>query len=88
MANIINLNVLVENDFLGIIVQSIGDPSFLSVLGSHLLINLKEAGELGLKEGTNYKVNSRTVSDIDFENEHVKGQRLYLTFAQEALYHQ
>ena len=41
-----------------------GSPILLCVLRNHLLINLKEAGERGVNEGTNYR--SRTVSDIEF----------------------
>ena len=47
---------------------TLGNPSLLCVLGSHLLINLKEAGELGLNEGTNYRPGflSQSVSDMEF----------------------
>ncbi|EJD06090.1 uncharacterized protein FOMMEDRAFT_153453 [Fomitiporia mediterranea MF3/22] len=36
-----------------------GNPALLCVLGSHLLINLKEAGELGVNGGTNYRSKTR-----------------------------
>ena len=52
-------NTLVSN-ILGIA----GSPTFLSILGSHLLINLKEAGEMGFNGGTNYKLSR--MGDIDF----------------------
>ena len=74
LANIIELKVELEDDFLAGVLQAIGNPSFLSVLGSHLLINLKEAGELGLNEGTNYRPDSRSISDIDFVEGHAKGR--------------
>ena len=43
-----------------------GSPALLSVLGSTLLTNLKEAGELGLNEGTNYRPSVNSVSNIEF----------------------
>ncbi|EJD03411.1 uncharacterized protein FOMMEDRAFT_156817 [Fomitiporia mediterranea MF3/22] len=46
------------------LLKEVGSPSLLSPLGSHLLINLKEAGELGVNEGTNYR--SRMTSNIEF----------------------
>ncbi|EJD00526.1 uncharacterized protein FOMMEDRAFT_159258 [Fomitiporia mediterranea MF3/22] len=57
------IRVLVEDQILyyGFAVAT---PTLLCVLGSHLLINLKEAGERGVNEGTNYR--SKTVSDIEF----------------------
>ena len=61
---IIQSQILVTNPFVSTLLTSIGSSALLSVLGSHLLINLKEAGELGVNGGTNYR--SRTVSDIDF----------------------
>lgn len=41
-----------------------GSPTLLCILGSHLLINLKEAGEKGYNEGTNYWPTH--VSTMDF----------------------
>ncbi|KAI5116897.1 hypothetical protein M0805_004165 [Coniferiporia weirii] len=41
-----------------------GSPSLLCVLGSHLLVHLKGAGEKGVNEGTSYRV--RTLSNIEF----------------------
>ena len=73
--NIIGLLVPVDSVFLDNVVRSIGNVSFLSVLGSRLLVNLREAGELGLNQGTNYRPSSRTVSDINFAEMVVKGER-------------
>ena len=42
-----------------------GNPALLSILGSHLLFSMKEAGEKGLNQGTSCGSRS-TVSDIDF----------------------
>ncbi|KAH8109224.1 hypothetical protein DFH11DRAFT_1861733 [Phellopilus nigrolimitatus] len=52
-------NVLLAN-LLGVL----GSPSFLCVLGSHLLVHLKEAGERGANGGTSYKM--KTMSNIEF----------------------
>ena len=41
-----------------------GSPTLLCILGRHLLINLKEAGEKGFNEGTNYWPTH--VSTMDF----------------------
>ncbi|EJD04960.1 uncharacterized protein FOMMEDRAFT_154110 [Fomitiporia mediterranea MF3/22] len=50
--------------FVSYLLNAAGSPALLCVLGSHLLINLKEAGEMGVNEGTNYR--SRVVSNIEF----------------------
>ncbi|THH02981.1 hypothetical protein EW145_g6637 [Phellinidium pouzarii] len=42
----------------------LGSPGFLCVLGSRLLVDLKEAGEKGLNGGISYRAES--VSDIEF----------------------
>lgn len=42
----------------------IGNPSLLSVLGARILINMKEAGEKGLNQGTGCRPKS-TLSGID-----------------------
>ena len=44
----------------------LGNTPSLTILGSRMLFNLKEAGELGVNEGTNVRVTSRTLSDLDF----------------------
>lgn len=41
-----------------------GSPAVLCVVGSHLLIRLKEAAERGLNEGTTYRAN---ISAVDFD---------------------
>lgn len=56
-----DLSTLLENVF-----NTVGSPSLLCVLGSHLLIHLREAAEEGLNEGTSYRLYS--VSAIDFEH--------------------
>ncbi|KAH8107333.1 hypothetical protein DFH11DRAFT_1517754 [Phellopilus nigrolimitatus] len=42
----------------------LGSPSLLCVIGSHLLVHLKEAGEQGVNEGTSYRMTP--VSSIGF----------------------
>ena len=55
-----------SNPFLNSLSGLFGNPSWLSVLGSRLLFNLKEAGEQGRNQGTSLGVASRTVSDMHF----------------------
>ncbi|KAH8112198.1 hypothetical protein DFH11DRAFT_1511912, partial [Phellopilus nigrolimitatus] len=42
----------------------LGSPSLLCVLGSHLLVHLKEVGERGASGGNSYRM--RTMSNIEF----------------------
>ncbi|EJC99470.1 uncharacterized protein FOMMEDRAFT_160525 [Fomitiporia mediterranea MF3/22] len=63
--NIMEFKVKISNDNLAIFLQQLGSPSFLCVLGSRLFYNLKEAGKLGVNEGTSYHMKS--VSIIEFE---------------------
>lgn len=53
-----SLNTIAAN-----ILVAIGHPGFLSILGSRLLIHMKEAGEKGVNEGTSY----RFVSEMDMD---------------------
>lgn len=48
------------------VLASIGNPALLAILGSRMLFNLKEAAELGVNEGTNVRVTSRTISSMGF----------------------
>ena len=64
------LNILTDNfgdneSLLPFILNLVGNPSFLSILGARLLFNMKEAGEKGLNQGTSCGSNS-TISEIDF----------------------
>lgn len=56
----------VSNNFLSTLLQWLGSPSILCVLGSNMLFNLKEAGEQGLNQGTSYRVKSESVSAMEF----------------------
>lgn len=67
---IIVSDVIILIDYIDLIapsstLQLTGEPALLSVLGAHLLFNMKEAGEKGLNQGTSYGPKS-TVSNIDF----------------------
>ena len=65
----VDVSIVIDNTFAAAILLAAGSPTLLCILGGHLLINLKEAGELGVNEGTNYR--SGSISDIDFaEGEH------------------
>ena len=44
--------------------QFLGQPSLLCVLGTYLLIRLKEAAEEGVNEGTNFR--AKTVTAMEF----------------------
>ncbi|KAI5117640.1 hypothetical protein M0805_008446 [Coniferiporia weirii] len=49
---------------MSVILGALSGPFILCVLGSRLLVHLKEAGEKGLNGGTSYR--ARTMSDIEF----------------------
>ncbi|KAL5524861.1 hypothetical protein ACEPAF_10007 [Sanghuangporus sanghuang] len=63
---ILNFRVAVSNAFLSDMLMILRNPAFLTILGSRMLFNLKEAGERGQNKGTSYRLPSRTISDIDF----------------------
>ena len=47
------------------VLNVLGNPPLLSILGARLLFNMKEAGAKGLNEGTSCGQKS-TISDIEF----------------------
>ena len=49
------MNTLAAN-----VLVTVGHPAFLSILGSRLLLHMKEAGEKGVNEGTSYRVENET----------------------------
>ena len=57
-------SIVINNSLATNILGVVGSPTLLSILGGHLLINLKEAGEIGVNEGTNYR--STSVGNISF----------------------
>ncbi|KAH8112188.1 hypothetical protein DFH11DRAFT_1512040 [Phellopilus nigrolimitatus] len=54
----------IPNVLLAYLLNTLGTPSLLCVLGSHLLVHLKEAGERGANGGTSYRM--QTMSNIEF----------------------
>ena len=81
VANIITVKVPIDNEFLATLLWSTGNPSFFeSVLGSRLLINLKEVGEMGICGDTRCKPSSQFIGDIEFDKGHDKGQHLHLIY--------
>ncbi|KAH8112219.1 hypothetical protein DFH11DRAFT_1545911 [Phellopilus nigrolimitatus] len=56
--------LFIPNILLAELLNVLGSPSLLCVLGSHLLVHLKEAGERGANGGTSYRM--RTMSNIEF----------------------
>ncbi|KAH8112217.1 hypothetical protein DFH11DRAFT_1511949, partial [Phellopilus nigrolimitatus] len=62
--HIVSNQLIIPNVLLAELLNALGSPSFLCILGSHLLVHLKEAGERGANGGTSYRM--RTMSDIEF----------------------
>ncbi|KAH8109865.1 hypothetical protein DFH11DRAFT_891001 [Phellopilus nigrolimitatus] len=60
----ISVQLDVTNAVLGDLLSILGSPSLLCILGSHLLVHLKEAGERGVNGGTSYRM--KTMSSIGF----------------------
>ena len=52
------------DDTITFILSTLRDPPVLSLLGSRMLFNMKEAGECGVNEGTNCMAS--TMSEIRF----------------------
>ena len=57
---------LMGSAILSNVLAALGNPSLLSILGSHMFFNMKEAGEHGVNQGTNW--GSHTASSIYFVN--------------------
>lgn len=57
-----------DNSLIMRIIFSLGNPAFLSILGSRMFFNLKEAAEHGVNVGTNRS--SYSQSDIQFDESH------------------
>lgn len=74
--NLIEYKLIVSNAFLECLLESLGSPSLLCVLGSIVLFNLKEAGEQGLNQGTSFRVSS--VGTMEFTS----GKFLFFQSAQ------
>ena len=54
-----------SNALFAYVLNMLGNPPLLSILGARLLFNMKEAGAKGLNEGTSCGSKS-TISDIEF----------------------
>lgn len=54
---------MIDNFLAVVILNYYASTPLLSVLGSYMLFHLKEAAELGVNEGTSYRV---TISDMEF----------------------
>lgn len=63
---IISVMLHFSNYFVGNIFGRLGSPSFLSLLGSRMLFNLKDAGERGQNPGTSYRTVQGTMGVIIF----------------------
>ncbi|KAH8112181.1 hypothetical protein DFH11DRAFT_1786727, partial [Phellopilus nigrolimitatus] len=61
---IVSDQLYISNIILADLLDVIGSPSLLCLLGSHLLVHLKEAGERGANGGTSYRM--KTISNIEF----------------------
>ncbi|KAH8109860.1 hypothetical protein DFH11DRAFT_1809975 [Phellopilus nigrolimitatus] len=64
VVEIMAIQLYIPNVLLSNILNILGHPSLLCVLGSHLLVHLKEAGERGANGGTSYRM--KTISSIGF----------------------
>ena len=63
---ILHFKLVLSNTFLADVLSQLGNPSLLSLLGSRMLFNLKEAGERGQNEGTSHRTPRSTMSEMDF----------------------
>ncbi|KAH8109181.1 hypothetical protein DFH11DRAFT_1515867 [Phellopilus nigrolimitatus] len=64
VTEIIGDQLFAQNVIVAQLLTILGSPSLLCVLGSHLLVHLKEAGERGANGGTSYRM--KTMSSIGF----------------------
>lgn len=62
-------NVTILSTVLSDIFNTLGNPSLLCVLGTHLLIHLREAADEGRNEGTSYGSNSTYAVEFEHETE-------------------
>ena len=54
------------NSKIGLLFQTLGEPTLVSLVGARILFNMKEAGERGLNQGTSCEVKSTIISIMDF----------------------
>ena len=77
--NIVKFRIRVSSIFVSDILNVLGNPALLTILGSRMLFNLKEVGERGQNEGTSYRTSTSAMSDIEFTDP-ANPQRYALTF--------
>ena len=70
MMNILDIR-LVDNVIVSNILATLGQPTFLCILGSRMFFNLKEAAEHGVNVGTNW--GSYSHSAIHFDEPRERG---------------
>ncbi|KAL5512646.1 hypothetical protein ACEPAG_2912 [Sanghuangporus baumii] len=63
---ILEFRLEISSNFLSNVLNCLGNPSFLTILGSRMLFNLKEAGERGENVGTSYRASSTAMSEMNF----------------------
>lgn len=61
-ANILG-NITKFSSFFAYVLNVCGTPTLICVVGNHLLIHLREAGEVGVNAGTSYRLR---ISAINF----------------------
>ncbi|KAH8112167.1 hypothetical protein DFH11DRAFT_1545872 [Phellopilus nigrolimitatus] len=61
---IMAIQLIISSTVVADLLDVLGSPSLLCLLGSRLLVHLKEAGEMGANGGTSYRMN--TMSNIEF----------------------
>ena len=70
------LSFVIPNDTLTTVFYRLGNPYFLSALGSRMLFNLKEAGNRAPNEGTNYL--PKTMREMELDRSEGKKRYLFI----------
>lgn len=73
--NILVSRLTTGNVITSTVISVFGNTAFLSMLGSRLLFNLKDAGKHGVNEGTSYRP-ERSLSGIEFGDAGVEGSEV------------
>ncbi|OCB87144.1 hypothetical protein A7U60_g5658 [Sanghuangporus baumii] len=64
--HVLNIVLDIRTSFLSDVFVQLGNATFLCLLGSRMLYNLKDAGERGQNEGTSFRVPSKPLSKMNF----------------------
>ncbi|KAH8109702.1 hypothetical protein DFH11DRAFT_1547986 [Phellopilus nigrolimitatus] len=64
LVKIVSEQLYIQDILLAYLLNLLGNPSLLCVLGCHLLVHLKEAGKRGVNVGTSFRM--KTMSNIEF----------------------